>query len=585
MITPVAHARRAFEFARHIPPQKLLRRIELILRRRLHDRLPRTGRFHGPLPARAIAPPLPVFAPRTKLAPVHVSVDGNRSWTFTFLNRAVSMRGPAIDWSAPGPGAAHQLWRMNLHYMEYLEGVDDTTWLSVVSDWIDANPAAARGAWRDAWNSYALSIRIVVWLQELARRADRLDEAATGRITASLVEQVRFLAENLETDLGGNHLVKNIKALVWASAAFDGAEPLRWRQIGLGLLERQLGTQILSDGVHDERSPSYHCQVMADLLEIRHALGHDPFDGRLDRTLAAMAQATADLAHPDGFVAQFNDAGLTMAYAPAECLSVYAMMFGQRPQPRTVFAFPTAGYFGARTSESYFVADCGRIAPDDLPAHGHGDVLSFEWSLSGARFIVDQGVFEYIAGSRRDRSRGAASHNTLCFDDADQAEFFGAFRCGRRPGVTVHAFEPRPGGFVLEGSHDGFSRLPGRPRHVRRFDVKTSAITIIDRLEGACSLTARIGFLLHPEVATNRTTAGSAVRLSRGNSTATFSSTLPLAVEPAVWWPDMGHEFATHRLVCALPPGTREAVTRITIESCGPPAPAQSAVPILEQSH
>ena len=59
----------------------------------------------------------------------------------------------------------------------------------------------------------------------------------------------------------------------------------------------------------------------------------------------------------------------------------------------------------------------------------------------GERVIVDQGVHEYIPGERRRLSRSAASHNTVCIEGADQADFFGAFRCGRRPNVSISALE------------------------------------------------------------------------------------------------------------------------------------------------
>jgi hypothetical protein len=87
---------------------------------------------------------------------------------FTFLNRTTEMIGSTIAWQVPGQ--ADQLWRMNLHYMEYLESVDDATWSSLVTQWIDGNPPTIPGSWRDAWNSYALSLRLGVWLAELARR-------------------------------------------------------------------------------------------------------------------------------------------------------------------------------------------------------------------------------------------------------------------------------------------------------------------------------------------------------------------------------------------------------------------------------
>jgi hypothetical protein len=141
-----------------------------------------------------------------------------------------------------------------------------------------------------------------------------------------------------------------------------------------------------------------------------------------------------------------------------------------------VFAFPDAGYFGMRTQSSYLVADCGRIAPDDLPAHGHGDVLSFEWSVKGHRIIVDQGVYEYIAGPRRRQSQTAMSHNTLCLEDADQAEFYSSFRRGRRPNVDVKNYNAHAAGFVLEGRmmDSPICRVVAAPRAWRRREQLTT---------------------------------------------------------------------------------------------------------------
>jgi uncharacterized heparinase superfamily protein len=454
--------------------------------------------------------------------------------------------------------------------MEYLEAVDDAEFAALLASWIASNRPSARGAWRDAFNSYAVSLRTVVWMQQLAARSGRLSPRFIEEICASLVQQLAFLARNLETDLGGNHLIKNVKALIWGSAFLEGEDPARWRAKGLELLSGALSEQIFADGMHYERSPSYHFQVLADLLECRHALGADPLGGRLDNALARMAQAAADLAHPDGKVALFNDAGLAMAYSPVECLAVYARLFGSAPEPRGVFALTDAGYYGLRSGATYLVADCGAIAPDDLMAHGHGDVLSFEWTIAGKRLIVDQGVFEYVAGERRQQARGATSHNTLCFEGADQGDFFGAFRCGRRPKVEVLAYEPGRERFVLQGTHDGFAHLPGRPRHVRRFEVTPGEIVIDDRIEGRPDRAAVLSFLFHPDCQVSIEDGQARVR--RGEVEATLSSTAPLALEPAVWWPDMGAELAAQRLTGILAPGTHLAKTTLRVVS--PPARA-----------
>lgn len=563
MRQPLAGAARSLAFARHMPLAKLVRRAELDLKRRVRDRL--GGRLASRkssvlIPDFAQRLPAPLFAPRTVLAPAR-RADGG--YDFRFLGRSIAMAGPEPDWQALSVSAADQLWRMNLHYMEYLEGVDDALFGTLVRSWIARNPGGARGAWRDSWNSYALSLRVVVWLQELQRRAGRLPRDVIDAVRESVVEQLRFLVTNLETDLGGNHLVKNIKALIWASRCFDGGEAKRWGELGVDLLSRELSAQVLADGMHYERSPSYHAQVFADLLECRGALGSDPLGGRLDRALHAMAQALVDLTHPDGSPALFNDSGLSMAYSPRACLAAYAGVFGRRPAPRDRFALSASGYWGLRSGESYAVIDCGRIAPDDLPAHGHGDVLSFEWSVGGERLIVDQGVFEYVAGDKRRQSRSAMNHNTLCFEGADQADFFGAFRCGRRPDVAVRAYRQLEDGFVLEGSHDGFRSLSGRLHHVRSFEATARTLEISDRIEGETSAPARVGLLLHPEASVSG--GNREFMLSRRKATVRLRSSHPVVVEPAVWWPDMGTEIATSRLVMRLHPGERVACLQLDV--------------------
>jgi uncharacterized heparinase superfamily protein len=538
-----------------------VRRIKLNFKRKARDHgLARNAGNSEEPPALASQLPAPLFAPRVDLAPV---VCPRGTLQFAFLSRTVAMPSGTPDWQARSLEPDDQLWRMNLHYMEYLEGADDTLFARLVSAWIEANSGTAPGAWRDSWNSYALSLRVVVWLQELARRGARLSPDLRAEMQASITQQLRFLMDNLETDIGGNHLIKNIKALMWGSRCFRGSEADRWGEVALNLLQREIGVQVLGDGMHYERSPSYHAQVFADLLECRHALGYDPLGGQLDVALHAMAQATVDLAHPDGTPALFNDSGFGMAYAPAVCLAAYERVLGRRPAPRSVFALPKSGYWGLRSDEAYLVIDCGRIAPDDLPAHGHGDVLSFELSVRGERMIVDQGVFEYIAGDKRCQSRSARCHNTLYFAGADQADFFGAFRCGRRPNVEVRAYQARPNGFILEGSHDGFCSLPGQPVHVRTFDVSPHSLEIHDRIEGKTSIVAEMGLLLHPDVAIE--TAGRNVMLSRGSARVKLAASHAFAIEPAVWWPAMGVEVATSRLVARLAPGERDARIRFDI--------------------
>lgn len=549
--------RRSIAFARHVPVVQLLARARLTVQRRRS--LKNRPNLECLAPGRL--EPAPV-APASRFPPRTGQIEHTDSgWRFTFLGRAVEM-GETVDWDAPGPGVANQLWRMNLHYMEYLEALDADAGLTLIRQWIAANPPWQPGYWHDSWNSYTLSLRVVVWMQRIAAWGIDRADPALAPIHASLAEQLAFLERNLELDIGGNHLVKNIKALSWGAAFFSGTIAERWHMRALDLLGKELARQVLADGVHYERSPSYHAQVFADLIETRDALG-PAAPPALDRALDAMARATALLAHPDGGPALFNDAGLTMAYPPAECLSAYTASTGRTvPQPQGGFALPTAGYFGLHTPLLTLIADHGRIGPDDLPAHAHGDIGSIELSVAGRRMIVDQGVFEYVPGERRNQSRSAHHHNVIAIDGAEPADFFGAFRCGRRPRVWVSEAEVQPDALTLAGSHDGYAAIV-----TRRIEAQGDTIRIHDRIEGATWHPAMWRMLLHPEC--EATLDGTTATLRRGGAQLTIHASQPLRREAATWWPDMGHESSTQRLCLTLPDGCFESEVTFMAASVG----------------
>src|SRR5690606_28481799 len=132
------------------------------------------------------------------------------------------------------------------------------------------------------------------------------------------------------------------------------------------------------------------------LLEIRAILGPDVLQGALDDALLRMSRPLADLTHPDGGPALFNDAGLSMATPPGEALSAFDRVLSTATARRKVFAYQDAGYFGRHDDTWYLATDFGPVGPDDLPAHSHGDIGSFELSVAGRRLIVDPGVYEYI---------------------------------------------------------------------------------------------------------------------------------------------------------------------------------------------
>lgn len=439
--------------------------------------------------------------------------------------------------------------------MEFLESLGDADLAAFVAAWIDANPLGAPGATRFAWRPYNLSLRAASWARELARRGDRLDPALLGRMTASLAAQLRFLASHLETDLRGNHLVKNLKALLWGGAVFAGPEADGWRALGERLLASELAEQILPDGCHYERSPPYHGQVLADLLECRVLLPTGPPRDRLDEALVRMARVALVLAHPDGLPAGLNDGGLTMAPPPAELAAAVARLTGVAAgEPAGPFALPEAGYWGLAGPGERLVLDCGPLGPRYLPGHGHCDLLALEWSTGGRRILVDQGTYQYAAGPRRALSRGTASHNTVQVGGAEQHDVHGAFRCGRRATPRLLAWRADGGdAVVFAGTHDGFDGLPGRPRHVREVEARPGEVRIRDRVEGGAGQACAARLLLHPGCAVE--VDGTRARIRTGGVEVEAEASVPPVVEPAEWYPDLYAALPASRLVLAFGAG------------------------------
>lgn len=420
------------------------------------------------------------------------------TWIASFLNRRRKL-GASMPWRGNSEHPEDQLWLMNLHYFEYLPDQDDETSIKLIVDWIaNCRPHAAHGR-STSWSSYAVSLRVSAWLEFWAKRGPIGDSTFHSLLFGSLREQGNYLAANLETDVCGNHLIKNLRALTELSAFFGHSANPRWARLVNKHLPVELREQILPDGVHFERSPSYHCQVFADLMMIFVNRPKDGLSDAIGTALSRMAQATADLTHPDGFVAQFNDAGLNMSVSPIACLKAFAVVFAlDAPSPQSHFAYSHGGFYGSRIGQDYTIVKMGLLGPDQLMAHAHGDWGSFEWSLDGQRVVVDPGVFEYVAGESRQASRSTKTHNTATVGDCEQAEFFGAFRCGRRLGESRVSFAPHPEGFTLEGEWE--SRISGRViRHSRQVISECRGLTIEDNAEGSdTKIEARI--LLHPLV-------------------------------------------------------------------------------------
>ena len=535
--------------ARSIPCQQLWARIWLICKRRIN------------VPLRHFWPSAGV----TKL-PVNHDLDlsnirscahdatpqvtyQNHMVVFEILGKKGTFSNLATwPWS-PAESMFSHLWLIHLHSMEYLKATDDELFIRIIKDWIAANPKHHQGYWYASWNAYALSVRTFVWMIEYWRRPGLRDQVGPLMVE-SLISQIEFLSHNLETDLGGNHLIKNIRALLLAGKFFKGQKSCHWTKRGLALLDQEVHRQVLDDGMHFERSPSYHNDVLQDLMNCYAMVTDDDTRDLLKKTIEKMSKVAASLTHPDGHVALFNDS-VVSSVSTSDLKDELDMLGIRAPVESNEFSFPESGFSGRRWGQNYFVVKHGLMGAVQQPGHGHADIFSFEWSLEGHRFIVDKGVFEYEAGNQRDLSRATQSHNTLNIDGRDQCEMWGSFRSGRKPRVTS-AVEFNGDEIVVEGSHDGYCRLAGRPVHKRWIAASERHISVEDKVIGGCGQIAEARLLLHPDCKPIK--RGGTILIGFDRYQVELTSNSDMKITEAKWFPTFGESIKTHQIALAYGP-------------------------------
>lgn len=459
---------------RHLQPAQILHRIRLRVQKALYQSAPDLSfRIHSGTARRPPGWPLDFVPVDGREAAGYPDPMENARGTFEFVGQRRTL-GSSLRWN---PAEASQLWRYHLHYMEWawsFAALADSPWASrAFGDlWRSWREGTTFGRW-DAWSPYVVSVRAWtlcgIYRDLVAGGPDEAD------FLDDLLRHGRFIRANLERDVGGNHLLKNLKGLLGVGVFLANDA---WVRLALAELRRQLSIQVLADGGHYERSPSYHGQVLGDLIDVADLLrasGRTVPD-ELDDAISRMRVWLGEMLAPDGDVPLFNDCTLV----GSERLNLL------RPTPSSegmLTVLADSGYIVMRPSPRvHLVLDVGLPCPEELPAHAHADCLSFELSVDGRRVIVDTGTSTYSTGPIRDHERSTRAHNTVEIGGFDQTEVWGAFRAARRATPHLEVAEQHGDTIEVLASHDGYGRLPGRPRHRRRWRTTPEGLTIVDEV-------------------------------------------------------------------------------------------------------
>ena len=469
--------------------------------------------------------------------------------SFKFLNKKFTLKS-AEDWNAKNQD---KLWLYNLHYFDDLNAINSeqrVVWHSnLIQKWIEDNPVG----FGNGWEPYPSSLRIVNWIKWFLLDLNSHNNVKQMWLD-SLVIQTRFLSQNLEYHLLGNHLFANAKALVFAGLFFKGKEVDHWYQLGVSIVNKELSEQVLSDGGNFELSPMYHAIFLEDLLDLVNI--YQAFDrslpDNLENKIVQMLEWLKVMSHPDGGIAFFNDSALGVAPSFIELLS-YADGLGivfKKNKVNQLTHLVDSGYIRVEKENMVIIADVANIGPDYIPGHGHADALSFELSLFNKRVIVNSGISTYEMGIDRDNQRSTKLHSTITVDNKNSSEVWSAFRVANRAKVFDVKKLEDSNSVEFSGCHDGYRKLKEGVLHCRHWSVSKNTITIVDNIIGKGMHKISSVLPLHPSVVADNAQGDSiSLNVSGKRVKINFEGKGTLKVIDSQYYPEFGRSIDNKHLI------------------------------------
>ena len=399
--------------------------------------------------------------------------------------------------------------------------------------WLEANPVG----WGIHWtSSLELAMRLMAWCWALVllRRSPALRPELFAQMVDAIGAHAAYVERYLSHYFSPNtHLTGEALGLFYVGTVFpDLRGSRRWRDRGAEILVREIGRQILPDGVYFEQSTCYQrytVEIALHLLVLSARVGFS-----LPAIVGERAQALLDfllsVRSPRGEVPQTGDSdgGWLLPLArrrPDDVRGIFgtaAALFGRAdyawaaggavpevlwmlgpagladfdalapapPDRRPSRLFADGGYAVMRDGWGpeghHLIFDVGPLGCPVSGGHGHADLLAVQCCAFGEPFLVDPGTGTYAEEPWRRFFRGTAAHSTVRVDGASQAAPAGPFGWQQQPRARLLRWVSTDELDFADAEHDAYARLRDPVRHRRRIlFVKGRYWVLVDDLAGA----------------------------------------------------------------------------------------------------
>lgn len=445
---------------------------------------------------------------------------------FTFLNNLTYQFNDEIEWTI-NP-FEYRLWNFNLNYFDYLEVLSEAFLITnnhryiakgfeLITSWI----SQCKYYDQNLWDPYVVSKRIYNFINFIVIYKDEIKKYNVEEINLLIYSQGIYLSKNIEYYLDANHVIMDGKGLIFSGVYFNDKKLLNQ---GLDILLTEYGRQVLEDGGHYERSPSYQVEVLSHYIEtyiLLHNNNYICYCDKLYNIINKMSIYLKSLIMPNGNIPLLNDSSLDYPFKADDLLQISSVILNKRVHYNKKLSryaslllseeeckkfyeinneiykeiqnelLCASGYYIIKDiineEELYLLFDSGDCGPDCNLGHAHADNLNIIVNLGGKEFIHDLGTFTYQIGEKRNLYRSTKAHNTVCIDGKNSSDVWSGFRVGKRAKTTLCKYENTDLYTHIVAEHDGYTKMLNSDRIIHKREVvyiKQKAIIIIDKLYG-----------------------------------------------------------------------------------------------------
>lgn len=377
-------------------------------------------------------------------------------------------------------GDARTNWELNRHFQfallakacyttgckGYAEELE-----SLFQDWNGRNPFLHGISWT---STMEVAIRCIQWCIALAFIKEGecgKDGAWQKEMETGILNMADYVAKHYSRfSSANNHLLVEATVLAYAGFAFHYDH---WKNLAIGILDRELLNQNYRDGVNKEMSLHYQTFGMEAYALVMHLMEREEMQipetwktmlgKQCEFVVHSMVDETTACEFGDNDEGKILDleGGTTSHYRYVLQLGslVLHKRFDRFEHPSETVrwlyteeeigkcrdlpafeasesrTFPEGGYSFLRSRNGRIVIgiDHAPLGFGTIAAHGHADALSFQLYVDGKCLLGDPGTFIYHCRSdKRNDYRRSCNHNTIWLEHEEQSQMMGAFLWGKK---------------------------------------------------------------------------------------------------------------------------------------------------------